>query len=338
MMDNISNIPNFLIVGAAKGGTTSLYSYLLQHPEVFLTRVKEPCFFCFADNPPFYEGGPNIIVSFEKYKELFKDSEKYKSRGEATAIYLYLYDTVIKNIKKYIPAYEELKIVMILRNPVERAFSQYMHNVRDMRENMPFEEAIKTEKLRKEQNVNTDFFYLERGFYYDQVKAYLENFKNVKIYLFEELISDTGSLMKDLCEFLEIENSIKFKTNEKFNVSGRPKSKILNRLVRENSIFKQFLKLVIPKKKRKKFASSMINKAYAINLEKEKINPETKQELKEYYREDILKLQQLINRDLSGWLKEKIQYYEYINNRRSRFYWFKSCTCFNRKRTCRYCY
>ncbi|SFQ51443.1 sulfotransferase family protein [Parafilimonas terrae] len=298
-----ANVPNFLIVGAAKGGTTSIYNYLLQHPEVFLTRIKEPCFFCFADSPPQYKIPPNTIFSFEEYKELFKNSDKYKMKGEATAIYLYLYESTIKNIKKYLPDYEDLNIIMILRNPVDRAFSQYMHNVRDMREDATFEEAIAAEKLRKEKNTNTDFFYLERGYYSEQVKAYLENFKNVKIYLFEDLISSPENLMKDLCDFLKINSSIKFNTNEKFNVSGRPKSKFLIRLVKENSVLKQFLKMIIPKKSRKKFAASVKNKVYAINLQKEKINPEIKKALKKHYREDILKLQKLINRDLSSWLK-----------------------------------
>lgn len=300
---NNPHLPNFLIVGAAKGGTTSLYYYLKQHPDVFLSTVKEPCFLCFDGDKPTYEVGRNTVFDFEVYQSLFKNSEKYKVQGEATAIYLYLYKRTISNIKKFIPNFSNQKIVIILRNPVERAFSQYMMNVRDLRENLSFEEALKIESERKAAKVSTDFFYVDRGFYYEQVKSYLDNFKHVKVYLYDELVENPKSLMKDLCEFLEINSNFEFNTGEKFNVSGRPKYKFISKLIRKDSILKKMLKFFLPKEKRKAMAVSLKNKMNSINLKKEKMNSETKDRLKEVFKNDIEKLQQLVHKDLSNWLR-----------------------------------
>lgn len=296
-------LPNFLIVGAAKGGTTSLYYYLKQHPDVFLSTVKEPCFLCFDGNKPTYEVGRNTIFDFEEYQNLFKNSEKCKVRGEATAIYLYLYERTINNIKKFIPDFINQKIVIILRNPVERAFSQYMMNVRDLRENLSFEDALKIESERKAANVSTDFFYVDRGFYYEQVKAYMDNFKYVKVYLYDELVENPKLLMKDLCQFLEINSDFDFNTGEKFNVSGRPKYKFISKLIRQDSFLKKMLKFFLPKEKRKAMAVSLKNKMNSINLKKEKMNSETKDRLRDVFKNDIEKLQQLVQKDLSKWLQ-----------------------------------
>lgn len=299
----MSNLPNFLIVGAAKGGTTSLYYYLSQHPDVFFSEVKEPCFFCFAQHKPTYEVGIKTVFDFDQYRKLFENAEGYKVIGEATAIYLYMHDEVIANIKKYIPNYEELKIIVILRNPVDRAYSQYMMNIRDLRDELTFEEAIEAEPTRKMSRNNTDLFYLDRGYYFNQVKAYLDNFKNVKIYLFDELVESPGDLMKDLCVFLQIKDDFTFKMNEKFNVSGRPKFKFISKLIRQDFLIKKLLKRVLPKDKRKRMALSFKNKMHEINLKKEKMNPNTREKLIENFREDILQLQSLIGKDLSNWLR-----------------------------------
>jgi len=296
--------PDFLIVGAAKGGTTSLYYYLKQHPQIFFTAVKEPCFFCFSENKPPYIVANDVVFNFKDYQDLFKQKRKEQLvKGEATAMYLYMYEDVIANIKKYIPNYAELRIVMILRNPADRAFSQYMMNVRDLVEPLTFEQAIEMEGERKQQHWNTDFFYLDRGLYYKQVKAYLEAFKEVKIYFFEDLLKDSPGLMRDLCTFLKIDPSFEFSLEDRFNISGRPKHKWINSMVLSRSLPKRIVKAILPADFRQKFFESAKNKIYAYNLRNEKLNPETRKRLVEYYRDDIENLEKLLNRDLSKWLQ-----------------------------------
>jgi len=298
------NTPDFLIVGAAKGGTTSLYYYLKQHPQVFFSAVKEPCFFCFAQNKPSYKVADDVVLDFTEYKSLFNTKEKGDMvKGEATAIYLYMYENVINNLKKYIPGYDDIRIVMILRNPADRAFSQYMMNVRDLVEPLTFEEAIEREEERKQQNWSTDFFYLDRGLYYKQVKAYLDEFKHVKIYFFEDLLNDSVGLMKDLCEFLQIDPYFKFSLEDRFNVSGRPKHKWINNMVLSPSLLKRTIKAILPTDFRQRFFESAKNKIYAYNLQSEKLSADTRRRLIEYYRSDITDLQKLVGRDLSKWLQ-----------------------------------
>lgn len=300
---NYKKFPNFLIAGAAKGGTTSIYYYLRQHPEVFLSSIKEPCFFCYASNKPSYKVAKDTVFTLSEYENLFANSEKYIARGEATAIYLYMYETVINNIKKLIPKYDDIKIIIVLRNPADRAFSQYMMNVRDLRETLSFEEAIKEEGNRRRENWNTDFFYLDRGFYYNQVEAYLKSFKNVRIYLFEDLIRNPKSLMKDICNFLHIDDSFEFKLEDKYNVSGRPKHKFINRMIKSDSALKRLAVSVLPSNLKSIFFESIKNKIYAFNLEKETLNINTKQQLlHNYFKTDIEKLQKIIPNDISGWI------------------------------------
>jgi len=155
-MDNIK-LPNFLIVGAPKSGTTSLYYYLKEHPEIYMSKLKEPHFFSKeCKNLPFR--GPKdeslgstkyMNLTWEDYQNLFKGAITYKAVGEASADYLYYFKCSIKNIKKYLG---NPKIIIILRNPIERAFSAYLHMLRDGREYLSFREALHMEEERKKNN------------------------------------------------------------------------------------------------------------------------------------------------------------------------------------------
>src|SRR3954468_1570109 len=103
------NQPDFLIVGAARAGTTALYSYLKKHPEVFMSQVKEPCFYSFAEKKPEYKNGKFAfaITDRQEYESLFKDSNPDQLKGEASTTYLFLYKASIANIKKYHPDFNK---------------------------------------------------------------------------------------------------------------------------------------------------------------------------------------------------------------------------------------
>ncbi len=188
-MKSLNNIklPNFLIVGAAKSGTTALYHYLSQHPEIYMSPLKEPKFITSNFLKfPFQGPGDNevekmIVKSFDRYCDLFKGVKNEKAIGEASADNLYYYEQAIFYIKKYIG---NPKIIIILRNPIERAYSAYLHLVRDERETLSFKEALAEEEKRRKQNWEFIWFYKNVGFYFNQVKAYLENFTQVKVYFY----------------------------------------------------------------------------------------------------------------------------------------------------------
>lgn len=298
-------LPNFLIVGAHKSGTTSLCNYLAQHPQVYISKKKEPHFLISEylnlpwKGPEDIDSSKNICTSFKKYLSLFKPADSsIKAIGESSVFHLYYYKEAIPKIKKILGA---PKIIIILRNPIQRAFSNYSHLRKEGREKFSFEKAIKEESHRKEKNYGPFWRYTEASFYYQQVKAYLEEFPEVRIYLTEELINNSKNMLKDIFTFLEVDPSYKINTNIKYNISGIPRSIFIQKMLIRPNLIAYALRLFTTKKQRDKLRA-ILNK---LNTRKRKttILPETHQYLRELYKDDIIQLQSLIGRDLSGWLK-----------------------------------
>jgi hypothetical protein len=190
---------------------------------------------------------------------------------------------------------------MVLRNPVDRAFSQYMHKLRDGAESLSFEEALEKEQWRKENNWHFDYQYVHRGFYYEEVKAFVENFPSVKIYLSEDLRIDPVGVVNSLEDFLEIDR-MPLDFGDELNVSGEPKMEALNKFLKKKNPLKSFLGKLLPKELRRKARLKVQSTVYKYNLEKKEMNPETREGLKKIFRDDMMKLQVLINRDLSNWI------------------------------------
>lgn len=295
----IECLPNFLIVGTAKAATTTIHEYLKQHPDIFMTEWKEPSFFVFKDktNIGFTTDRPvKYITKTEDYKALFKEGKTKKIRGESSTPYLYFYQETINNIKETVSNHKNIKILIVLRNPIDRAFSQYMMKVRDLVEDMSFRDALEYENKRKCKNAHFDFFYADRGLYYKQVKAYLDEFKHVKILLYEDFKKDEFLFLSEIINFLGL-SEIKFQKIGKQNISGRPKIKAISRLLKDNFL-KRILSRLLPRKIKIEITSFILNK----NLQQEKIDNKSKQTLIEFYRKDIEELEKLIDKDLSSWL------------------------------------
>lgn len=294
-------LPDFLIVGAAKSGTTSLYHYLSEHPEIYLNDKKELRFLSSMPRNFQGPGDENVNKSIPKdvkeYRKLFSTMHNGQKAGDISPDYLYYYENSISNMKKYLV---NPKVIVILRNPIERAFSQYGHFVRDGREKESFANALSLCNEREQMNWEWAWQYLNVGLYYEQVKAYKENFENVKVYLFEDLKSDPKNLIKDIFEFLEVDsNFTPDNLKEKFNVSGMPKNKLLHNFLHNKNILKSIVKTFIPPSYRRKIIQNLKLK----NMKKVPMKFEDRNYLKEFYRDDIRKLEKLIDRDLSHWLK-----------------------------------
>lgn len=298
-------LPDFLIVGAAKSGTSSLHNYIKEHPEIYMSSPKEPKFIT-STFMEFPMNGPGddliekhlITKSFEDYKTLFSGITTEKKCGESSAETLYYYEKSIPKIKQYFV--DEPKIIVILRNPVERAYSAYTHLIRDLRENLNFKDALDAEEQRIKNNYEYMWYYKDVGLYYDQVKAYLENFDNVKIYLFDDLKSAPETLLESLFTFLGVDKTfLPNNLKEKYNVSGVPKYYFLQNFLKNKNVTKGILKLIIPNTLRRKIVSR-IDKS---TLQRIPMNAEDREYLINYYKDDINKLQKLINRDLSDWMQ-----------------------------------
>ncbi len=302
-MKNNKKLPNFLIVGAAKSGTTSLYYYLKEHPEICISKnIKETFFFTGKDfkdvNKESCNYGRYAVTSLERYKLLFNHCANKKVRGEVCVAYLFFYKESIQNIKKILS--DKVKIIIVLRNPIDRAFSNYLHHVRDGCEKETFEKALSLEKERKRKKWWWGYYLIEAGMYYDQVKAYLENFSEVKIYLYDDLKKDPLSLVQDIYRFLEVNDSFTPKSlGIKYNVSGIPKNRFFYEIIFKSNPIKSVITPFIPRNLREKIIAIASQKL----LKKPQMKPETREYLKELYQEDVLKLQGLIKRDLTHWLK-----------------------------------
>lgn len=293
--------PNFLVVGAAKSGTTSLFHYLNQHPDVYIPEVKECRFFSQLSkdfNGLGAEFFPNSgITDEEEYFKLFEGQEG-KVCGDISNDYLYYYDQSIDNIKKHLN--DDVKIIIILRNPIDRAYSNYMHAIRDDWENLTFEESIIQEEYRIKHHWAWPYHYIKTGFYYNQVKAYLDNFSNVKIYLYEDF-KEQKLLLNDLFNFLEIKN-YNVEDESIFNASGYPKNKIIHKFVNNESWIKTIVRPVARKLLPKNFMSNLKNN----NLKKVALDPKTRVYLQSIYIDDIQRLSSLIARDLTHWIKNEM--------------------------------
>ena len=295
-------LPNFLIAGASKSGTSSVYHYLKQHPDIFLSEIQKEGRY-FSQMPGKFSGpgdqhiDSSITRDLYSYKKLFEGYKNEKAVGDISPEYLYFYKESIPLIKKTLG--EEVKIILILRSPIERAFSGYTHFKRDKRENLSFEEALQKEEERKQYNWIWAWQYKNSGLYFEQVKAYLENFRNVKIILFDDLKTDANRTLAEICQFIGVSDDFEFDTSYKYNVSGDPKSAVLYKLETSRGLI-NFAKKFIPKKLITKLKKNLTGEKQMIKSE---MNPETRKELIKFFKNDILKLQDLIQYDLSSWLR-----------------------------------
>jgi len=296
-----NTLPNFLIVGAAKCGTTSLHNYINQHPEVFMpsynnegVNIKEPQYLVknMVQNRLHFG-----IWSWNEYKSLFLNKDNYKAIGEASVFYLYYYKEAIKNIK--IKLGNNIKIIILLRNPIDRAYSAYNHVSKGLKENLSFEEALNQEnkRLTKDKLLTPMVMYKEMGLYYKMVKAYTESFKNVHIILYDEFITNTDSVLKDTFEFLDVDSSISINSKAKYNTGGkRWKSVFLKNFFYQNNFLKRLLPIFIKDVLRRNLVTLLTKKIPPMN-------GRTNEYLNSYFKEDIENLAKLISRNLKHWIK-----------------------------------
>ncbi|MBP0012190.1 MAG: sulfotransferase [Roseofilum sp. SBFL] len=300
-------LPNFLLIGAAKSGTSSLYYYLKQHPQVYMPASrdqKEPDFFT-LEGEEVNRIGPNgthvmtnAITDLQSYQELFAEVTNEKAIGEASTSYIYS-EKAAQRIHHYIP---DAKLIAILRQPAERAFSHFLFSLSNGREPVPdFAKTLKEEEDRIAKNWSFQWHHKRRGFYYVQLKQYFDTFdaKQIRVYLYDDLIENPTGLMKEVFQFLEVEDNFSPNVSKKHNPTRVPKNQTVNTLLNRPNPVKAVVKTLLPMKFRKSIADRLKQQ----NLGKPKLSPKLRKELTEEYREDILKLQDLIGRDLSKWLE-----------------------------------
>lgn len=311
--------PTFLIVGAVKAGTTSLHEYLQMHPEVYMSPVKETNHFSDADmlfehfNVDYrqdinvaldkYLAGPmdkKIHIAHvrtpDQYALLFKNVRDEKAIGEVSNSYLYCPSTAAA-IHRYRP---DMQIVMILRNPAERLYSQFLMNLKlgKIAERDLLKE-IAADQSKPVKGWGVSHLYLEVGNYYAQVKRYFDLFpaQQIKILYYDDFKRDPAGVMRDLFFFLGVDPDFTPDMSQRYNEAGMPRFGRLNYWLTQIGVY-GLVKRFFPAGLRERLKS-------LIYTQKDipAISAEEKQWLIRYYRNDIEQLAALIGRDLSHWLR-----------------------------------
>jgi hypothetical protein len=285
-------MPNFIMIGVAKAGTTSFFHYLDQHPQIFMAPIKATNFFGYEDardwkwadegDAPLLQNFP--VKTFEAYEASFAGATDEIAVGEVSPQY-FRCPTAAQRIHDCIP---HVKLVLSLRNPAARAFSGFIMRTRRG-------EAVKGfyEELTLQSS------HVKEGFYYRRLKRYLDIFpkEQIKIYVFEEFKKEPAKTLVDLYDFLGVDTSFAPDTAVKHNPAAIPKVRLLNRLFYNPTLI-NITKSVVPDGLQEK-----LKQVQQLNLRTApKLPADLRSKLLNFYREDIFRLETLLDRDLSIWL------------------------------------
>jgi hypothetical protein len=283
--------PNFFIVGAMKAGTTSLYYYLNAVRGIYMSPNKEPHYFAAEDIP---HGSKIVIRDKKKYLSLFANAKDEVAIGEASTNYLYSRNSP-RRIHEVIPG---AKIIIILRDPIQRAFSHYLFNVRNKHlgiHKMSFFEAVKGDYGSKEKGIGVSLLYVEKGLYCEQVRRYFDLFgrKQVKVLIFEEFIKNRYEKIKGVLEFLNVNANPPANINETYDEFFIPNNAISHSIVASAKV--QKLASFLPESRLKMILRMSL---LGSSLPKPEISEDAKIFLGDIFRDDVRNLESLLGRSL----------------------------------------
>jgi hypothetical protein len=311
--------PNFFIVGAPKAGTTSLYHYLDQHPDIYMSPMKEPCHFSlearlenfepsrrmqgvlqmeevrkYLDGPMDVKRSGGIVCEWSDYLRLFAAATTQHAVGEASVCYLWS-RTAAAAIAQRIP---NARIIMVLRSPADRAFSQYLHAVSDGHIALSFRDYVRASLRHSGEGLGVHEPFLEMGFYTDQVQRYFDHFprEQIGIWFYEETRMRPREFMRDVLKFLQVDSSFTPDTSTRYHEARVPRvlgsSKTL-RWARMSQLAKRLIPTPI---------KPLLRKVFYRPFGSMTMEPDDRELMLDFYRGDIHRLEGLLNRDLSAWL------------------------------------
>jgi hypothetical protein len=308
--------PNFFVIGVAKGGTTSLHHYLSQHPEVYLTPIKETNYFAsddideqnlhpvyrkdiHLDLEAYIEQGMKRMVhiahvrSKQHYQALYSKASNEKAIGEISNSYI-ICPSAMSKIKAQFP---EAKLIFLLRNPIDRAWSHFLMNVRESKTtHHDFLSEVNADFSLNKRGWGVSHQYIELGLYANQVKRVLANFSKhqIKWLLFEDFKKNTPRSLKEICSFLNVDDNFEFDLSEKANTAGVPRNREVNKLLVDSGLVHKLKAIANPKQKAW-VKSILLKQGAAIP----KIKDSERDRIKEYYEKDVYVLSQLLEFDFN---------------------------------------
>lgn len=283
-------LPHFLVIGAAKSGTTALHQYLSEHPQIFMC-AKEARYFAYDDGPEArarekaFGANHFWVKTVEDYRALFAGAGPGQVRGEAAPIYLES-AFAAERIRAMVP---DARLIACLRNPIDRAYSGYVMQVRAGRELRDPEVAL-----------GATSHSVRASFYADQVGRYFERFPRaqIRLYLYDDFQRDNAAVMRDIFGFLGVDPAFTPDLSRKHNVGSFPKSRLINAAL-DNRFTRDVAGRMMPK-----WARSLVRRVKERNLgATPKMSPEVRARLTEIFREDIHRLEEIAGLDLSRWTR-----------------------------------
>lgn len=300
-MTNAKAQPNFFILGAAKAGTTALAAYLGQHPRIFMSPVKEPHFFTLENESPiFVDAGDakRAVTRWNEYQALFEGCRDEVAIGEASTSYLHS-EKAAAGLHARFP---NARMIAVLRQPIERAYSAYVMYRRDNRESHDdFLQAIEHDQDAKHYR-SEGGVYLTRSYYYDALKRYIDLFgrENVQIHLYEDFQRQPQQMLDRLCSHIGVD-TFQPDMSRSHNVGGLHKSHTVKQLLTRPNPLRFIARTLLPEPIRVKGRERI--KRLALKSAPP-LNAEIWTHLLDRYRDDILRVQDLIGRDLRHWLRQ----------------------------------
>ena len=289
---------NLFCIGCPKSGTTTLFKILCQHSQIHTPKFKEPFFF----NNSNYQNGIDWYAN-----TYYDDIKNEKWVLDFTPSYLYS-DEALFRINEYSKG-KDLKFIVMLRNPVERAYSHYLHTLRDGLEDLDFNGAIQAESerlLNYENNLLSQlkYSYIYQSLYHKHLSKYFESFgrNNFFVINYDSQLLDKSEfklMISDLQNFLEIKiENLNIEIKE--NSASESRFKILQTLVNSNGLHKRLARLLFKSKINRQILINKFRKLNEKKMVKKDLEAEIKKNLYEkYFHADVLKLESLLEKKLN---------------------------------------
>jgi len=296
-------LPDFVILGAQKAGTTALRHALAQHPQIYLPAFPEPAFFAFESGAPAFEGPQSpssrfgLIPTAEAYAALYADAADGQVLGDVSSHYSYCWpERTAACMARYVP---DARLIAILRQPADRAYSAFnMMRQKGLEPLADFAAALAAEDAPERANWTPDFHYRRNGMYYANLAPYFRLFgaQQIRIFLYEEWSARPAWVIAEICRFLGLAEQ-PIDLNERYRESLRPRSMAALRAVRRGRRLIEPLRAIMP--------GWLWGRLRAwLWARPAPLPPKLRRDLTVSYAEDIQMLSQLIQRDLGHWLAD----------------------------------
>lgn len=293
--------PSFFVIGAYRSGTTTLYRMLRQHPGVFLPLEKEPNWLAVEDNPEAsHILRERSVPDRAAYEALYRERGADQVPGDISPEYL-RNPHVAGHLAEIAP---DARLVAILRNPIERAWSDFLLHRRDGNE--PCETLVDALAQQSDRTTDGDHragHYLDSGMYATQLQRYLDRFpaEAVQVHLFEDLKTDLDGTMRAIFSHIGVDPGVEVEREKPINASGIPRNPVVAQVLKARSRLRPYVSRSVLER-----ARPLWDRVLSSQLDRPTLGDADRQLLADHYRDEIPALGKLLDRDLSHWLRDTV--------------------------------